>query len=267
MTKKESRLEFIETTKQKLRERVAFMCSNPLCRRLTVKKNAKSDGIVRSGIASHIYSASGTGPRSNHNKNSNYIKSFKNGIWLCDKCSREVDDNQSVYTVSDLLKWKSDAENYVEGLVTHDARLRDLRLLVNNLLSNFRILNALPYHFDISFRNEREMDITRQIIETEQTLFENEFLAEADILNELYKETEMVYDALRKKDNNHYLNISDWKNKIVRTVMLDIMHFKKESYDRYWLRESKMVSDRILEINKEQYGRTIKAYEPSNIIV
>jgi hypothetical protein len=266
MATNKSRLEFLEPVKQKLRERVAFMCSNPLCRRLTVKKNAKSDGIVRSGKASHIYSASKTGPRSKHNKKPNFIESFKNGIWLCDKCSREVDDNQSIYTVSDLLKWKSDAENYVEGLVTHDARLRDLRLLVTNLLSNFRVLNSLPFHFDTSFRNEREMDITRQIIETEQALFENEFLAEADILNKIYQETEMVYDALKQKDNTKYLNISDWKNKIVQTIMLDIMHFKKESYNRYLTRESKMVSDRILEINNEKYGRTIVTLNTPNIV-
>lgn len=261
-----SRNEFPESIKQTLRERVAFMCSNPLCRRLTVKKNATGDGIVRSGKASHIYSASKSGPRSQHKKKPNFIKSFKNGIWLCDKCSREIDDNQSIYSVDDLLKWKSDAENYVEGLVTHDARLRDLRLLVNNLLSNFRVLNALPYHFDKSFSNEREMDITRQIIETEQALFENEFIAEADILKKIFQETDLMYSALKRKDKERYLNISSWKNKVVGTIMLDIMYFKKESYDRYLSRESDMVNNRILEIGKEPYGRTITVYQEATTV-
>lgn len=119
------------------------------------QENFTTDSVVRSGKASHIYPASKTGPRSNHNKDQSFVKSFKNGIWLCDICAREIDDNQSIYTADDLIKWKNDAENYVEGLVTHDVRLRDLRLLVNDLLSNFRVLNALPVHLDNSFRNEK----------------------------------------------------------------------------------------------------------------
>ena len=84
-------------------------------------------------------------------KSDSFIRSFDNGIWLCDKCEREVDDNQSVYKTEELLKWKLDAENYVETLVTQDTRLRQLRILTQNSLSALRILSAISIEIGLDF--------------------------------------------------------------------------------------------------------------------
>lgn len=263
MSKKLNRHDFTDTTKRKLRERVAYMCCNPMCRILTVKPNALNDGIVRSGKASHIYAASKTGPRSKHKKSDAYLKSFENGIWLCDKCSREIDDNELLYSSDMLEKWKKESEFYIESLVTHDTRLRNLRILMNETLAVLRILNAIPgpgTHFDQTFRNERQVDLTRILLETEQVLFENEFIVEADLIKKIYDEVELeVYQNLKNNhDQQQYLNISKWKNRVIKTVMKDIMRFSEESYDRYFTRETKMVFDRIKEIKSQFPSKKIK---------
>lgn len=42
--------------------------------------------------------------------------------------------------------------------------------------------------------------------------------------------------------------------------MLDIMHFKKESYDRYFFRETQMVNDRIQQITSNNSEKTIVVF-------
>ena len=263
MSKKLSRQEFSNSIKRKLRERVAYMCCNPMCRMLTVKPNAMNDGIVRSGKAAHIYAASKEGPRSKHNKKASDLKSFENGIWLCDKCSREIDDNELLYPPDLLEKWKKQSELYIESLVTHDTRLRHLRILMNETLAVLRILNALPgpgINFDQTFRNERQIDLTRILLETEQVLFENEFIEEADLTKNIYDEVDLgVYQNLKNNHDPHqYLNISEWKNRIIKIVMKDIMRFSDQSFERYFSRETQMVEDRIKEITSQSPPKKIK---------
>lgn len=130
--------EFSQAVRQRLAERVAFMCSNPLCRRLTVKRAAEGDGVVHQGKASHILPASPSGPRAGKAGQADELcRSLENGIWLCDICAREVDDNRANYPVVTLHQWKDEAEHYVEELVTQDTRLRQLRGMLSPLLSSF----------------------------------------------------------------------------------------------------------------------------------
>lgn len=251
-----SRIEFNDPIKRKLRERVAYMCCNPLCRVLTVKPNSSNDGIVRSGKASHIFSAAETGPRSNHGKDPKFIGSFDNGIWLCDKCSREIDDNEAKYPSTLLLKWKNDSELYVESLVTHDTRLRQLRIISMDVLSSLRILNAIPgpgSHMDHTFRDSRSLDLTRILIETEQILFENEFIQEANLIKAIKNDLEgEIYEMIRNNnDSNKYIDISLWKDKVIQKVMFEILRYSVESYDRYFETEHGMIEYRLNEIKKE----------------
>jgi hypothetical protein len=110
--------EFTEKTKRQLRERVAYVCSNPFCRRLTVKKRAMGNDVVRLGQASHIHPAAPGGPRPNPDMPDDQLRAFENGIWLCDEHAGEVDKNPSEYPPDLLRQWKEDAEAYVETLIT-----------------------------------------------------------------------------------------------------------------------------------------------------
>jgi hypothetical protein len=242
--------EFSERVKEQLRERVAFMCSNPLCRRLTVKAAFEGNDSVRSGDAAHIHSA-GKGPRFDPAMTNHECRAFENGIWLCSNCAREVDDNNSQYSAATLRKWKADAEEYVQGLVTQDTRLRQLQDMVSGVLTSIRILTALPgpdASFDQTFHSSAGIPLTRTLIESEQLLFERGFREEADSINKIRGELTSLYRDIEKNQTAEYLDISKWKNGAIHTVMCGVMRFSEESYERYRNTESLMVNDRISEI-------------------
>ena len=246
--------EVYKTTRINLAERVAYMCSNPYCRKLTIKPRSDKNISVKSGKASHIVSAASTGPRANSTKSIAFIRSFENGIWLCDKCAREVDDNQSIYTTEQLQAWKSDAENYVETLVTQDTRLRQLRNLTQNTLSALRILSALPSKLDQTFENPNgnNINLSRLFMELELVLFENQFLSESNKIALLIADlNNTVCPFVHHKITSHSVNISDWKNLAVKILMLDIMQFSKESYARYLRQEMQMVNEVLHNFNKD----------------
>ncbi|UEG50229.1 hypothetical protein LK994_01910 [Ferruginibacter lapsinanis] len=238
--------EFLKSTRINLAERVAYMCSNPYCRKLTIKPSSDKNIAIKSGKASHIISASPNGPRADDTKSPHFIRSFDNGIWLCDKCAREVDDNQSIYKKEELIKWKFDAETYVESLVTQDTRLRQLRLLIQNYLSALRILSALPSKLDQTFENPNgnNINLTRLFMELELVLFDNKFLEEANRINSIIKDLDKnVCPFVHSNKSEYSVNISNWKNLAVKILMVDIMRFTAESYSRYLQQETEMVND------------------------
>lgn len=242
---------FDTEVKRKLAERVAYMCSHPLCRRLTIKPATIGDKAVRLGDAAHIHSASPGGPRPAA-LTAVECKSFTNGIWLCTEHAREVDGpNWTFYPADRFREWKESAEKYVEELVTQDSRLRQLRILMASILSKFRIATALPGpgpSFDHTMFGEGRIDLTRLFIELDQTLFDNEFLWEADQVRELQTNLEKVYLQIKQTPQGAHLDISDWKNRWVQKLMVDIMRFKDSSFARYMETEMKMVNDAKAEI-------------------
>ena len=242
---------FDTEVKRKLAERVAYMCSHPLCRRLTIKPATIGDKAVRLGDAAHIHSASPGGPRPEA-LTAAECKSFTNGIWLCTEHAREVDGpNWKLYAADLLREWKANAEQYVEELVTQDSRLRQLRAMVSPLLSRLRVVSALPGpgpRFDQTMFSEGKIPLTRLIIEAEQTLFENEFLREANQMRDFQNEMESVYRRIEQTPEGAHLDISDWKNGWVQKLMVDIMRFKDSSFARYMETEMKMVNDAKAEI-------------------
>jgi hypothetical protein len=234
---------FSPKTKRDLSERVAYMCSNPYCRKLTIKPNADRNIAVRSGKACHIVSASPKGPRADETKSDEFVKSFKNGIWLCDICAREVDDNQNDYKIEQLLKWKSDAETYVETLVTQDTRLRQLRSLTQTHLSALRILSGLPTRLDQTFENPNGngINLTRLLIELELVLFDNDFLAEADMVGAIRTDLENVSKFIDDNKTGNPINIWDWKKTTVHLMMINVMRFKNAAYDRFYRQDNSMM--------------------------
>ena len=98
---------FSKNVKENLAKRVGYLCSNPECSCLTIGPKKGKNGAVNIGVACHITAASEEGPRYNKNINTIQRKSYENGIWLCQNCSKIIDSDEEKYTTQLLLKWKA----------------------------------------------------------------------------------------------------------------------------------------------------------------
>jgi len=108
-----NRDEFTEKTRRLLGHRAGQRCSNPTCRRATCKADpADEANWINLGIAAHITAASPDGPRYDPTLTPEKRKHPRNGIWLCNKCAKEVDSSTQAkaYPVDMLRKWKRQAE-------------------------------------------------------------------------------------------------------------------------------------------------------------
>ncbi|OYO59723.1 hypothetical protein C8E03_109114 [Lachnotalea glycerini] len=102
--------DFSQNTKDLLANRVGWKCSNPNCRKATCGGGIEKTDIVNIGVAAHISAASKGGPRFDENMTSGERKSYENGIWLCQSCSKLIDSDVKRYTVTKLKKWKEISE-------------------------------------------------------------------------------------------------------------------------------------------------------------
>lgn len=102
--------DFSQSLKDLLANRVGWKCSNPNCRRATRGAGVEKANIINIGVAAHITAASKGGPRYDENITVQERKSFENGIWLCQSCSKLIDSDEIRYTVDKLKKWKDISE-------------------------------------------------------------------------------------------------------------------------------------------------------------
>ena len=93
-----------------LAKRVAYMCSNPECGQPTCGPQLDPMKAVNVGVAAHITAASPNGPRYDGSLTPEQRKSIENGVWLCQKCGKLVDNDEARYTVAQLRGWKRLAE-------------------------------------------------------------------------------------------------------------------------------------------------------------
>ena len=97
---------FSEATKRILAIRVGYRCSNPMCNALTVGPASQPSKIINVGEAAHITAAASGGPRYDPSINSQERSDISNGIWLCCKCAKIVDDDPNTYSAKKLREWK-----------------------------------------------------------------------------------------------------------------------------------------------------------------
>jgi hypothetical protein len=98
--------EFSIEVKETLARRVGMRCSNPNCRQLTCGPQKTPTKAVNVGVAAHITAASKGGKRFDASFSAAERKGIENGIWLCQKCAKLVDDDDKLYTVDFLREWK-----------------------------------------------------------------------------------------------------------------------------------------------------------------
>jgi hypothetical protein len=102
--------DFSSAVKELLAKRVGYRCSNPNCRQPTSGPQEDPSKSVNVGVAAHITAASLEGPRYDEALTQERRKDVSNGIWLCQKCAKLVDNDSTRYTVEKLLEWKGKAE-------------------------------------------------------------------------------------------------------------------------------------------------------------
>ncbi len=104
--------DFPESVKRLLAFRVSTTCSNPGCQADTSGPEVDPRKAVNVGVAAHITSAAPGGPRFNPDLTPEQRSSAENGIWLCQTCSKLVDDDVIAYPEKVLRAWKDLAEHY-----------------------------------------------------------------------------------------------------------------------------------------------------------
>ncbi|EPZ8231889.1 hypothetical protein ACXWHK_004687 [Vibrio alginolyticus] len=108
-----SRDNFTQKTKDTLKDRAGNKCSFPSCRAPTSGASDESDESVdRTGMACHIFAAApGRGARRyDPTMSSEERRSVRNGIWMCYKHGKQIDNDESRFTSEILQKWKEVAE-------------------------------------------------------------------------------------------------------------------------------------------------------------
>ena len=105
-----TRDDFTLATKELLANRVGRRCSNPNCRKLTCGANSDPEKVTNIGVAAHICAAARGGPRYDASMTPEERKSFENGIWLCQSCSKLIDTDINRYPREMLQNWKKSAE-------------------------------------------------------------------------------------------------------------------------------------------------------------
>jgi hypothetical protein len=102
--------EFGYAIKETLAKRVAYRCSKPECRSLTVGPHAQASRVVNVGVAAHILAASPKGPRFDPNQSAEERAAIENAIWLCQTCAKLVDSDVDSFPTTRLRAWKVEAE-------------------------------------------------------------------------------------------------------------------------------------------------------------
>lgn len=143
MSKTDNRDDFSRAIKQKLAERVAFRCSNPKCRVLTIGPKENENGSVTTGIACHIFAAAPNGPRANPKLSSDERSSINNGIWLCSNCSALIDKDSNAFPPELLLNWKTEAEQETLLNLNHNSSLTNSQTEKKKSINYSLIDNAI----------------------------------------------------------------------------------------------------------------------------
>ena len=104
---------FSQGTKDILAKRTGFKCSFPSCWTTTIGPSDESESpIDATGMACHIYAAAdGKGAkRYKKDMTTEQRKSIDNGIWMCYKHGKQIDNDEVRFTADSLHQWKKIAE-------------------------------------------------------------------------------------------------------------------------------------------------------------
>lgn len=102
-----TRAEFSEAVKRVIAGRAGYQCSIPNCGLSTIGPDRTSNGLMKTGMAAHIYAAAHGGPRGTGGLSTDERSSPENGIWCCYNHGKAVDANRgNAYSATLLKAWK-----------------------------------------------------------------------------------------------------------------------------------------------------------------
>jgi hypothetical protein len=162
--------EFPDDVKRKLAGRAGNVCSNPNCGQPTSGPSEAAKAVTNVGVAAHITAASVGGPRYNPSLTQEERSDFDNVVWLCQKCSKAVDDDPITYTEKVLRDWKSGAEESARKAIEEGPRLQQPPIDVRVLIHKAYFLNSPIQHFFIKIINatrDADVEITHVWYENE----------------------------------------------------------------------------------------------------
>lgn len=106
-----NRDEFSPNTKLTIAARSGHVCGNPECRATTTGPQVVDEKAINVGVAAHICAAAPGGARYDPTMSRVERGAAANGIWLCQTCSKLVDNDERRFPRELLLKWKVEAES------------------------------------------------------------------------------------------------------------------------------------------------------------
>jgi len=155
--------EFPEDVKRTLAGRAGHCCSNPNCKQPTSGPSEDAKAVTNVGVASHITAASVGGPRYNPSLTQKQRSDIENGVWLCQKCGKAVDDDSVIYTERVLQDWKMKAEELARKAIEEGPRPRPLPLNIRVLVHKAYFQNNPVQYFFIKIVNitsDAEVEVT-----------------------------------------------------------------------------------------------------------
>jgi hypothetical protein len=260
--------EFLKKTKEILKKRAAFICSNPSCRIMTIAPSVESDEKIQFiGKVAHITAASQGGPRYNKKIDANKRKSVSNGIFLCSNCADLIDKNKGDDYSADILeKWKKNHENWV----TENLNKREMGKpsTLKNSSSNqsggitANVINLSGFDFNqIDKKIEHDMLLFKKsdeiLNEDDLEIIYQCLLGDGSIwIKE--KDKLLKFKLFFKKSSNEYLN-DKIQNNLVKLIdsLNNLLLFISEQFDMFPYNQNSEVSFRICmrpELNIDRRG-------------
>lgn len=114
------RADFPAHTKEIIAKRAAYRCSFPGCNATLIGPGLEAGEVENVGECAHIYSASGYGPRSNHNLTAEDLQKPENGMFLCRKHHSLIDKHKGKkYPPETLMLYKQMHEHQIAAELGH----------------------------------------------------------------------------------------------------------------------------------------------------
>lgn len=155
--------DFTQKVVTSLAERSHFLCSRPTCRKMTTGPHSDTSKSLRSGEASHIYSAKSKIARYNKDLSDEQVRDIKNGIWLCRDCHKLIDHDESEYPAKLLFQWKKTHEEFVKALRSNTSS-GTLRLLQPTIDEETKANELLNYLDDRrALHNDFQMEVPSHV--------------------------------------------------------------------------------------------------------
>ncbi len=163
-------------------------CAEPNCNKKLIAEDGQS---IISKIC-HIEAASKDGPRWNKNMTDDERRDFSNLILLCDEHHTIIDNknNEAIYSVTLLKKWKTDHEAKILHLISGDNILTKNSSALNTVI-NFigdKIINPLYYSETVNAPNTENKILYNNVIRFKPIV--EEYVVYHGKLNKLYEEIE-----------------------------------------------------------------------------